>query len=80
VEGKTAVFQGTGKLIAAPVKALDLRAGAAMVIAGLAAHGTTEIQDIRHIERGYEDIVEKLSRLGADIEQVTVDDDQTRLA
>ena len=72
VDGKTAVFQGIPELIAAPVKAVDLRAGAAMVIAGLAANGVTEVEDIHYIERGYEDVVEKLSRLGADIRQITV--------
>ena len=72
VDGKVAVLQGVGRLTAAPVKAVDLRAGAAMVIAGLAAHGTTVIDEIQHIERGYEDIVGKLSALGADIEQSSV--------
>ena len=72
VDGKTAVFQGVSELVAAPVKAVDLRAGAAMVIAGLAANGVTEIDDICYIERGYEDIVEKLSRLGADIRRIQV--------
>ena len=67
VDGKVAVFQGVPALTGAPVKAVDLRAGAAMVIAALAAHGYTEIEDIRHIERGYENIVEKLRGLGADI-------------
>lgn len=51
----------------APIRALDLRAGAAMVIAGLAAEGVTQIEDIQYIERGYENIVEKLVGLGADI-------------
>ena len=51
----------------APVRALDLRAGAAMVIAGLVAEGTTVLEDIQYIERGYENIVEKLVDLGADI-------------
>ena len=50
-----------------PVRALDLRAGAAMVIAGLVAEGTTVLEDIQYIERGYENIVEKLVDLGADI-------------
>ena len=81
VSGKTARFQGVPELTGTHVRAMDLRAGAAMVIAGLAASGVTEIEDIRYIERGYEDIVEKLSRLGADIQQITVSgDDQTRLA
>ena len=67
VDGKVAVVQGTGSLKAAPVKAPDLRAGAALVIAALAAEGTSEIEDIFYIERGYEDIVEKFKALGADI-------------
>lgn len=67
VDGKVAVFQGIDQLTGAPVKAVDLRAGAAMVIAGLAARGVTEIEEIPYIQRGYENIVEKLSRLGADI-------------
>ncbi len=74
VDGKTAVFQGVPELIAAPVKAMDLRAGAAMVIAGLVANGITEVEDIGYIERGYEDIVEKLTGLGADIREVTTPD------
>ena len=71
VDGKLAVVQGVPQLMAAPVKAMDLRAGAAMVLAALAAKGTTEIEDIQYIERGYEDIVEKLRGLGADIRRVT---------
>ena len=67
VDGKIAVIEGVEKLTAAPMKACDLRAGAAMVIAGLAAHGTTEIDSIQHIERGYDGIVEKLRGVGADI-------------
>ncbi len=74
VDGKLAVVQGIPQLTAAPVKAMDLRAGAAMVIAALAAKGVTEIEEIQYIERGYEDIVEKLQGLGADIERVTEDD------
>lgn len=74
VDGKVAVFQGVDHLEAAPVKAVDLRAGAAVVIAALVAHGCTEIEDIQHIERGYDSIVEKLIDLGADIHRVTVPD------
>ena len=72
VNGNTAVFQGVQKLKGAPVRANDLRAGAAMVIAGLAAEGVTIVDDICYIERGYEDIVEKLQALGADIERIYV--------
>ncbi len=67
VDGKVAVIEGTGRLTGAPVKATDLRAGAALIIAGLAATGTTEIEDIYHIERGYENMDLKLRGLGADI-------------
>ncbi len=81
VNERTATFQGVSALTGVPVRAMDLRAGAAMIVAGLAAQGVTEIDDIRYIQRGYEDIVEKLQRLGADIEQITVTgDDDTRLA
>ena len=73
VDGKVAVIEGVEKLTGAPVRASDLRAGAALVIAGLAAEGTTEIEEIAYIERGYEDIVEKLRKLGADISRVSFD-------
>ena len=74
VDGKMAVITGVKSLNSAPVRAVDLRAGAAMIIAGLAANGTTEIEEIDHIDRGYENIVEKLSALGADIRRVPVTD------
>ena len=67
VDGKVAIVEGVDHLVAAPVKAVDLRAGAAMVIAALCAQGTTQIEDIQYIERGYDRIVEKLCSLGADI-------------
>ena len=70
VDGKMAVFTGVKELKGASVKAVDLRAGAAMIIAGLMASGTTEITDIVHIDRGYENVVEKFSALGADIKRV----------
>ncbi len=70
VDGKVAVVQGVETLTGAPVKATDLRAGAALMIAALTAKGTTEIEDIYHIERGYEDVVEKFRSLGADIRRV----------
>ncbi len=72
VEGRVAVIEGVGRLMGAPVTAPDLRAGAALVIAGLAATGITEIDDIYHIERGYENIEQKLRALGADIERRSV--------
>ena len=67
VDGKVAIVEGADRLKGAPVRALDLRAGAAMVIAGLVAEGTTQVEDVQYIERGYENIVEKLVELGADI-------------
>ena len=73
VEGRLAIIEGGSRLTAAPVKATDLRAGAAMIIAGLCADGTTEISSIQYIERGYEDIVGKLTALGADIKKVYFD-------
>ena len=74
VNGKIALIEGTGKLMGAPVKASDLRAGAALIIAGLAASGITEIEDIYHIERGYDCMEVKLRQLGADIEKVSFPD------
>ena len=70
ISGKTAVVTGTPKLQGARVLAHDLRAGAALVIAGLVAVGTTHVENIHFIERGYERIVEKLTALGADIRRV----------
>ena len=71
VDGKTAVITGVKSLKGASVKANDLRAGAAMIIAGLVADGTTEIEDIEYIDRGYERVVEKFSSLGADIKRIS---------
>ena len=79
VDGKMAVITGVKSLNAAPVRAVDLRAGAAMIIAGLAADGTTEIEEIDHIDRGYEDVVEKFSALGADIKRVPIFDNTIAL-
>ena len=70
INGKTAIVTGKEKLTGAVVRAHDLRAGAALVIAGLAAEGTTEVENIHFIERGYERIVEKLAAMGADIKRV----------
>ena len=75
VDGKTAVIEGVGKLVGAPVAACDLRAGAAMVIAGLCAEGTTTVEAVRFIERGYQDFVGKLRALGADIMVVSEPDE-----
>lgn len=72
VEGRTSIINGETSLTAASVVATDLRAGAALVIAGLLAKGETEIHDIYHIERGYSDLIEKLRLLGAGIDRVTL--------
>ncbi|MCI8551491.1 MAG: UDP-N-acetylglucosamine 1-carboxyvinyltransferase [Lawsonibacter sp.] len=72
VDGKVAVIEGVDHLSGAPIHACDLRAGAAMVIAGLAAQGVTEIDGIHHIERGYETIIEKLASVGADVRIVNM--------
>jgi len=70
VSGRIAIIQGPANLTGAKVLARDLRAGAAMVIAGLAAEGTTEVSEVRTIERGYENFVNKLRALGADISKI----------
>ncbi|MCR4436412.1 MAG: UDP-N-acetylglucosamine 1-carboxyvinyltransferase [Clostridiales bacterium] len=70
IEGRSAIIEGKQELLGAQVKATDLRAGAALVLAGLGAEGTTEIADIEHIDRGYVKIDEKLNALGADIKRV----------
>lgn len=72
-EGRSAVIDGPCKLTGCDVRATDLRAGAAMILAGLVAEGTTRIGNLHHIDRGYENIVAKLKNLGADIERVDVD-------
>lgn len=70
IEGRSAIIEGNPNLLGAQVRATDLRAGAALVLAGLAAEGITEITDIEHIERGYVDIEKKLKSLGANIKKV----------
>ena len=70
INGKTAIVTGKEKLRGATVSAHDLRAGAALVIAGLAAEGTTRVENIHFVERGYENIIEKLTGLGANIRRV----------
>ena len=72
IEGRAAVVKGVERLVGAPVAANDLRAGAALLIAGLAAQGVTEVENIEYIDRGYENVVEKLSALGADIRRVSL--------
>ena len=70
MEGATAVIQGVDSLLGAPVMASDLRASAALVLAGLKADGVTEVSRVYHIDRGYEHLDEKLQELGAHIERV----------
>ncbi len=74
VDGRTATISGPARLEAASVRASDLRAGAALVLAGLIADGETEIQDIFHIERGYSSLIEKLRGLGAEIRRVAIEE------
>ena len=76
VEGRVAVFEGVEALRPAPVSATDLRAGAALVVAALCAEGQSEVYEIRHVERGYVDIVKKFQQLGGDIRKVVVPDEQ----
>ena len=70
ISGKTAIVTGKDRLHGATVEAHDLRAGAALVIAGLAAEGQTVVEKIHFIERGYENLIEKLTALGADIRRL----------
>jgi len=80
VDGKIAVIEGVPELHGAQVKAYDLRAGAAMIIAGLSAHGVTEVENIEFIDRGYEDIVGKLAAMGADIKRKQFADEMRNIA
>ncbi len=75
VKGREATVEGVEALQGAPVRAVDLRAGAAMIIAGLSAPDRTEIEEVQHIERGYENVLEKFRSLGADIRRMDVPDD-----
>jgi UDP-N-acetylglucosamine 1-carboxyvinyltransferase len=74
VTGSTALVRGGRRLTGAPVMASDLRAGAALVLAGLAAEGETLVQRIYHVDRGYEHLVDKLSAVGATIRRVKEED------
>lgn len=74
VDGKVAVVEGVPQLSAAPLRAMDLRAGAALLQAALCAKGTSQLEEIHYLERGYEDIVPKLQKLGAVIKKVTLPD------
>ena len=70
-QGKSAIFEGVGELYGAPVEATDLRAGAALIIAGIAAIGETTLTNLTHIDRGYENIEEKFRKIGANIQRVS---------
>ncbi len=70
-QGKTAIFEGVDSLTGAPIYATDLRAGAALLIAGIIANGTTELYNIHYIDRGYEHIEDKFRSLGANIQRIT---------
>ena len=80
VDGKVAVVEGVEGLTGAPVRATDLRAGAALIIAGLIAKGVTEVEEIRHIERGYEDVAAKFRGLGAKMTKVDDQDGKVQLS
>ena len=69
-QGKSAFFEGVEELTGAPVYASDLRAGAALIVAGIIAKGTTEIYNLEYIDRGYENIEEKFCSLGANIKRI----------
>ena len=69
-QGKSAFFEGVEKLYGAPVYSTDLRAGAALIIAGVVADGITEIYNLEHIDRGYENIEERFRSIGANIKRV----------
>lgn len=70
-QGKSAFFEGVDKLYGAPVYSTDLRAGAALIVAGTAAHGVTEVYNLEHIDRGYENIEEKFRKIGAKIKRIS---------
>ncbi len=76
VDGKVAVIEGVNSLAGCEVKATDLRAGAALIIAGMVGEGVTTVENIQYIDRGYENVVEKLTALGADIKRVEVKDEK----
>ena len=78
VEGNTAIIDGVSRYTGASISAPDLRAGAALVIAGLAAEGTTIVDDIKFIERGYEDFHLKLQSLGAQIDKISSERDMQK--
>ena len=69
-QGKSAIFEGVDELFGAPVYSTDLRAGAALIVAGVSANGVTEVYNLEHIDRGYENIEEKFRKIGANIKRV----------
>lgn len=77
IDGRTVIIEGGKPLSGAQVKATDLRAGAALILAGLVADGVTEVTELHHVDRGYVDIVGKLRALGADIQRIQVDEEET---
>ncbi|NGM82277.1 UDP-N-acetylglucosamine 1-carboxyvinyltransferase [Paenibacillus sp. 7124] len=80
IEGRSAIITGDARLVGAKVCATDLRAGAALILAGLVAEGTTEVSGTHHIDRGYVHLAEKLSGLGADIWRVSLDESPAEAA
>jgi UDP-N-acetylglucosamine 1-carboxyvinyltransferase len=74
IEGRSAIVTGNAELVGAKVCATDLRAGAALILAGLVAEGTTEVSGTHHIDRGYVNLAEKLSGLGADIWRISMEE------
>ena len=80
VDGKVAIIEGVDKLEGCEVKATDLRAGAALIIAGMLANGTTTVENIQYIDRGYEDVVAKFAALGADIRRAEVEDSALQIS
>ena len=80
VDGNLAIIEGVERLSGAQIEACDLRAGAAMIIAALAACGTSEITGVQYVERGYEDVIEKFRKLGGNITAVEVADGEEVLS
>ena len=70
IDGRNAIVEGVSRLTGCKVKATDLRAGAALIIAALVAEGKTEITELQHIDRGYEDLIQKFQTIGADIVRI----------
>ncbi len=79
-EGRTAVVTGPAQLTGAEVAATDLRAGAALVLAGLVAEGETSVTELRHLDRGYVDFHQKLQALGANVTRVSVEESKVEEA